>query len=95
MANRRRFFKTLAGATAGMYVMARGGTSAAPQAPAARRQVMVGGRPVRVVDVHNHWDMPLPADLVKGTPFEQYAEGGPDWTSASRSWTGGGSTSPQ
>lgn len=56
---------------------------------------MVGGRRVRVVDVHNHWDMPLPADLVKGTPFEQYAEGGPDWTSASRSWTGGGSTSPQ
>ena len=75
MANRRRFFKTLAGATAGMYVLGRGDTAAALQAPAARRQVMVGGRRVRVIDVHNHWDMPLPADLVKGTPFEQYAKG--------------------
>ena len=76
MANRRQFFKTLAGATAGMYVMARGGASAAAQAPPARRQVMVGGRRVRVVDIHQHWDMPLPADLVKGTPFEQFMEGG-------------------
>jgi len=55
--------------------MGHGGASAALQAPPARRQVMIGGRRVRVVDVHNHWDMPLPADLVKGTPFEDRAKG--------------------
>ena len=76
MPNRRHFFKTLAGATAGMYVMGRGETAAALQAPAARRQVMVGGRRVRVVDIHTHWDMPLPADVVRGTPFEEFTEGG-------------------
>ena len=76
MANRRHFFKTLAGAAAGMYVMGRGGAATRIHAQAARRQVMVGGRRVRVVDIHTHWDMSLPADLVKGTPFEQFAEGG-------------------
>jgi aminocarboxymuconate-semialdehyde decarboxylase len=36
---------------------------------------MIGGRRVRVVDVHNHWDMPLPADIVKGTPYEEHMKG--------------------
>jgi aminocarboxymuconate-semialdehyde decarboxylase len=44
------------------------------QAP-ARRQVMIGGRRVRVVDVHNHWDMPLPAEIVRGTPYEERMKG--------------------
>ena len=70
--DRRDFFKSVAGATAGMYVMARGG-SANAQAPAARRTVMIGGRRVRVVDVHAHCEMPL-GDLVRGTPFENRAE---------------------
>ncbi len=75
MPNRREFVRTVAGATAGMYVMGRGEAAAALQGPTARRQVMVGGRRVRVVDIHQHWDMPLPADVVKGTPFEQFMEG--------------------
>jgi len=73
---RRDFFKSVAGATAGMYVMARGG-SADAQAPAARRQVMIGGRRIRVVDVHAHCDMPL-GDIVKGTPFENQANADPE-----------------
>jgi len=67
VANRRDFFKTVAGAAAGIYVAGRGSASAV-QAP-ARRQVMVGGRRVRVVDIHAHAAVPL--DAVKGTPFER------------------------
>jgi len=67
VANRRDFFKTVAGAAAGIYVAGRGSASAI-QAP-ARRQVMVGGRRVRVVDIHAHAAVPL--DAVKGTPFER------------------------
>ena len=73
---RRDFFKRVAGATAGMYVMARGG-SADAQAPAARRQVMIGGRRIRVVDVHAHCDMPL-GDVVRGTPFANQADADPE-----------------
>ncbi|MSO81941.1 MAG: amidohydrolase [Acidobacteria bacterium] len=73
MPNRRDFFKRVAGATAGAYVVGRGGDADA-QAPAARRQAMIGGRRVRVVDVHAHCDMPLGA-IVKGTPFENQAGG--------------------
>jgi aminocarboxymuconate-semialdehyde decarboxylase len=69
---RRDFFKSIAGATAGMYVMARGG-SADAQPPPARREVSIGGRRVRVVDVHAHCNMPL-GDVVTGTPFENRAD---------------------
>ena len=74
MPNRRQFFKTVAGATAGMYVAGHSFTASALQAP-ARRQAMIGGRRVRVVDVHCHWDMPVPASIVKGTPFEERVKG--------------------
>jgi aminocarboxymuconate-semialdehyde decarboxylase len=47
---------------------------AAVQAQAGRREARIGGRRVRVVDVHAHWDMPL-GEVVKGTPFEKYASG--------------------
>jgi aminocarboxymuconate-semialdehyde decarboxylase len=67
MANRRDFFKTVAGAAVGMYVAGRGSASGV-QAP-ARRQVMIAGRRVRVVDIHAHAAVPL--DAVKGTPFEE------------------------
>ena len=73
MQNRREFFRTAAQATAGMYVAAHAAGIASAQAP-ARRQVTIGGRRVRVIDVHAHWDMPL-GDIVKGTPFEEYAKG--------------------
>ena len=55
-----------------MRRMARGG-SADAQAPVARRQVSIGGRRIRVVDVHAHCNMPL-GDVVAGTPFENRAD---------------------
>ena len=71
--DRRDFFKRVVGVTAGMYVMVHGGNAAA-QAPAPRRQAMIGGRRVRVIDVHAHCNMPL-GDVVTGTPFENRAGG--------------------
>ena len=70
MPNRRAFFRSVAGAAAGVFVSRR----ARAQAPRTRRQVMIAGRRARVVDVHSHWDMPLGA-VVKGTPYEKYASG--------------------
>ena len=75
MASRRDFCKTIAGAAAGMYVAGHGFSPASAMQAPARRQVSIGGRRVRVIDVHNHWDMPLPMDVVKGTPFEERAKG--------------------
>ena len=63
MPKRREFIKTMAG-TAGALVMGSELVSVvAAQAPAPRvGRVMVGGRRVRVVDVHCHWNVPgLPA----------------------------------
>ena len=75
MPNRRDFFKTVAGATAGLYVAGRGFPASALQAPAARRQVSIGGRRVRVVDVHAHGTVPI-MQAVKGTPYEKQGAGG-------------------
>jgi len=75
MPNRRDFFRSVGGATAGLYVIGHGRPGEA-QAPAARRQVSIAGRRVRVVDVHAHTDIPL-GDVVKGTPFEKQAAGNP------------------
>ena len=75
MPNRRDFFRSVGGATAGLYVIGHGRPGEA-QAPAARRQVSIAGRRVRVVDVHAHTDIPL-GDVVKGTPLEKQAGGNP------------------
>ena len=77
MPNRRAFFRSVAGAAAGLLVSQYNGTGerrVAAQAPPARRQVTIGGRRARVIDVHSHWDMPLGA-VVKGTPYEKFATG--------------------
>jgi aminocarboxymuconate-semialdehyde decarboxylase len=80
MPNRRDFIKGVAGATAGMLVT-RGGLadafSQAPQGAAAkRREVTIGGRRVKVVDIHAHATIPEVADVVKGTPLARNAQGG-------------------
>jgi aminocarboxymuconate-semialdehyde decarboxylase len=81
MPNRRDFFKTVAGATAGMLVSGHGAVDARWQtstqaAPPRRREVMVGGRRVKVVDVHCHCVVPEVADVVKGTSLAANAGGG-------------------
>ena len=73
MNSRRDFFKSVAGATAGMYVMGTGGRAAAQ----ARRQVSIAGKRVRVVDVHAHCDVPL-GEVVKGTKYQNQADQDPE-----------------
>ena len=62
MANRREFLKTVATTMAGMIVIGR------PQAaPAKRREVFIGNRRIKTVDVHGHFVIPEELDLIKGT----------------------------
>jgi aminocarboxymuconate-semialdehyde decarboxylase len=79
MRNRRDFFRTVAGATAGAFVLGGGLPGAArllAQAPAGgRRQVSIAGRRVRVIDIHAHCVVPVEA-IVKGTPLERNGGGG-------------------
>jgi hypothetical protein len=58
MPNRRDFCKTAAALMAGMFF----------QAPdPKRREVMIGNRRVKVIDVHGHFVIPEELDVVKGT----------------------------
>jgi aminocarboxymuconate-semialdehyde decarboxylase len=78
MPNRRNFLMTVAGATAGTYMMGDRIGSALGQAPAgaARRQVSIGGRRIKVVDLHCHCVVPEVAEVVKGSPLAKSAGGG-------------------
>jgi aminocarboxymuconate-semialdehyde decarboxylase len=78
MPTRRDFFKTVASATAGSLVAGRTAPDAAAafQTGSGRRQVMVGGRRVKVIDVHAHCVIPAVAEVVKGTPLEKSGGGG-------------------
>src|SRR6202158_6514202 len=76
MPNRREFLRNVAGASAGMLLLGRDVDSAAEpssQTGAApkRREVMVGKRRVKTVDVHAHVTVPEAAELIKGTPLER------------------------
>jgi aminocarboxymuconate-semialdehyde decarboxylase len=67
MRKRREFIKTMAGAAGALMTGGELVSVASAQAPAAAPasrvgRVMVGGRRVRVIDVHCHWNVPgLPA----------------------------------
>jgi aminocarboxymuconate-semialdehyde decarboxylase len=66
MRNRREFIKTMAGAAGALMMGSELVSMAAAQAPAAAPvsrlgKVMVGGKRVRVIDVHCHWN-------IAGTP---------------------------
>lgn len=81
MAGRRKFLKTFAGASAGfcfvncglMHAVAGGQQRAAT---GKRRQVTVGGRRVRTIDIHAHCYVDV-QDFVKGHPEAQAPNGGP------------------
>jgi aminocarboxymuconate-semialdehyde decarboxylase len=62
MPKRRDVLWMLAGGAAGLYV------GEAPLAGQARRQVTVGGRRIKVVDIHAHCVIPV-EEIVKGTPL--------------------------
>jgi aminocarboxymuconate-semialdehyde decarboxylase len=71
MPNRRDFFTAVAAATAGIAVADRGVAHARirplQDSPARRREVFVGTRRIKVVDVHCHCIVPEVADAVRGT----------------------------
>ena len=69
MTNRRNFFKTVAYATAGTFVMGRFVDAAAQN---ARREVYVGGRRVKVVDIHAHCDVRAVDDVIRGTSLADH-----------------------
>jgi aminocarboxymuconate-semialdehyde decarboxylase len=73
MPNRRDFLENVVGATAGMLVGGRGFAGAALRfsqigaPPGKRREVVIGGRRVKTVDIHAHCFVPEVWDLVKDT----------------------------
>jgi aminocarboxymuconate-semialdehyde decarboxylase len=71
MRDRRNFLKTVAGATTGMLLTGNAFADPALQggaaAPGKRREVFIGGRRVKVVDVHAHCQIPEVWDLIKDT----------------------------
>jgi len=67
-----------AGAQAAQGRGGRGGQGqpAADTGPVVRREVRVGGKKVKVIDVHAHATFPEVADVVKGTALARNAQGG-------------------
>lgn len=78
MLNRRGFLKTVGSATTGMYVIGSSGAFgafAALQDRPDRRQIIVGRRRIKVIDMHAHCVIPV-AEIVKGTPLANNGGGG-------------------
>ena len=75
--NRRDFLKTVAGATTGMLLtgntFAESALQGGPTVPGKRREVFIGGRRVKVVDVHAHCLIPEVWDMVKDTKLASIA----------------------
>src|ERR1700676_22045 len=71
MRNRRDFLKTVAAATAGVFMTGGGFAEPARQTPRAAdvrgREVFVGGKRVKVVDMHAHCVVPEVWEVVKDT----------------------------
>jgi aminocarboxymuconate-semialdehyde decarboxylase len=78
MPNRRHFLRHAAGATAGLLAAGRGldlGSAQVGAQPGKRREVLLGGRRIRTVDVHAHCFVPEVWDLVRDTPLAGAAKG--------------------
>ena len=73
MLTRRHFIRDTASATAGMVVVGGGvggatTTGVQPSSTGERRQVVVGGRRVKTVDVHSHCEIPGIREMMGGAP---------------------------
>jgi len=66
MESRRKFLRVAAGAAAGLFA-ARYRMTGVQRGPAVRRQVSIGSRRIRVIDIHGHFLVPEEADLVRNT----------------------------
>jgi aminocarboxymuconate-semialdehyde decarboxylase len=76
MPNRREFLRQAAGASAGIVCTAcglrrAGAQAAGAQAAAKRREMSVGGRRIKTIDVHCHCTVPDVFELVQGTAMEK------------------------
>ena len=67
MVNRRAFLLSVGSATAGTFLMSRALDSFAQS---GRKEVMVGGRRVTVVDIHAHCLFQEVRPIIEGTPLE-------------------------
>ena len=81
MAGRRKFLKSFAGASVRLCfvncdLMPVIAGAQQPGAPGKRRQVMLGGRRVRTIDIHAHCYVDL-QDLIQGHPEALIPNGGP------------------
>jgi aminocarboxymuconate-semialdehyde decarboxylase len=74
MRNRREFVRMAAGVAAGTLLAGSGLPQAG--APVTRREVRVGGKRVKVVDIHAHTGIAELENVVKGTPLERYGRSG-------------------
>ena len=75
MPNRRDFLKTAGRVTAGMYLM---GSGLGAAAQSGRKEILVGGRPVRTVDIHAHCVFREVRDVIEGTSLNGQ-DFFPDW----------------
>ena len=75
MPSRRDFVKAFAGATAGAYVVSRGFENVPALQAQSRREVTIGGKRIRVIDIHCHCVIDV-SGIVKGTALEKEAGGG-------------------
>ena len=64
MYDRRTFLAALGGATAGMYFPG-------PAFAQGRKEVMLGDRRIKTVDIHYHAHAPAIMDVIRGTEFER------------------------
>src|SRR6185503_14328483 len=71
MTNRRHFLRTVAGAAGALSI---GGDFTALRAQ-ARREVSVGGRRIKIIDIHCHGVIDV-SDIVKGTPLAKQGAAG-------------------
>ena len=83
MRNRRDFIRRLAGAALGAGALGKASAQTRQSgAQVTRRDVRVGGKRVKVVDVHAHATFPEVADVIKDGPLARFARGarplGPD-----------------
>src|ERR1700692_1723589 len=81
MRNRRDFIKSAAGATTGMlltgHVFAGPSFQGSPATPGKRREIFIGGRRVKVVDVHAHCQIPEVWEIIKDTNLASIVGGPP------------------
>ena len=68
MQSRRRFLGALGGATAGLWL-------AGPAFAQGRKEVMLGDRRIKTVDIHYHGTIPAVADVVRGTDLARNGGG--------------------